>query len=85
MTQSPGDAAAPGNYALWDIKAALEWINDNIAYFGGDTSRITLIGQSSAMAEHCMISPQTNTLFQRVIALSASVNTGNGYNPDPKR
>ncbi|KAK2164457.1 hypothetical protein LSH36_63g06038 [Paralvinella palmiformis] len=84
---STGDDAAPGNYGLWDAKAALQWIKDNIIYFGGDPDTITVFGQSagSGITEHCLLSPHTNTLFQRVIALSGSVNTVVGYNPDPKR
>ena len=87
LSLSIGDDAAPGNYGLWDAKAALQWIKDNIIYFGGDPDTITVFGQSagSGITEHCLLSPHTNTLFQRVIALSGSVNTVVGYNPDPKR
>ena len=68
------DSVAPGNYGLWDAKAALEWVQDNIANFGGDPSRITIFGQSAGatVVSHLMLSQQTNTLFQRGIAISGN-------------
>ena len=44
-----GFSNAPGpdaNVGIRDVRLAVEWIRDNIAAFGGDTSRITLFGQS---------------------------------------
>lgn len=44
---SSGDKYAQGNYALKDVVLALQWIQNNIANFGGDPSKVTLAGQSA--------------------------------------
>lgn len=44
---SSGDDASPGNYAFKDQVAALRWVKENIESFGGDSSRITIFGQSA--------------------------------------
>ncbi|HLK51328.1 MAG TPA: carboxylesterase family protein [Bryobacteraceae bacterium] len=71
---------ASGNYGLMDQIAALEWIRDNIAKFGGDAGNVTVFGQSAGAvdANVLMTSPRTRGLFQRVIAESGTVTR----NPD---
>ncbi len=71
---------ASGNYGLMDQIAALRWIHDNIARFGGDPDNVTIFGQSAGAvdANVLMTSPLTKGLFHRVIAESGTV----ARNPD---
>ena len=69
-----GTDDAPGNMALWDQALALEWVNDNIKYFGGDPNRITLFGESGgawATSLH-ILSPISRNLFHNAIVMSAA-------------
>lgn len=57
--KSRNTIATQGNYGLLDIIASLLWIQDNIAPFGGDVNRVTLMGHASgaALVNLLMISP----------------------------
>lgn len=82
---STGDANISGNFGLKDQLLALKWVKQNIEAFGGDPSKVTLFGQSvGAVSAHMhMLSPQSQGLFQGVIALSGTANVPFAINDSP--
>ncbi|MGA0595856.1 carboxylesterase family protein [Enterovirga sp. CN4-39] len=63
---------APANRGILDQIAALEWVRDNIAAFGGDPANVTLFGQSAGAESVGILlaSPRTEGLFRRAILQS---------------
>ena len=68
-----GGAGRPANLGALDVIAALHWVRDHIADFGGDPGCVTLFGQSSGgdLAARLMVSGAARGLVHRVIVQSA--------------
>lgn len=68
------DPTACGNQAILDMLKALEWVQENIAAFGGDKDNVTIMGQSAGADSVLTLvnSPKSQGLFHRAVALSGA-------------
>ena len=70
LRDAGGDAfRASGNAGMLDIVAALEWVRDNIANFGGDASRVLIFGESGGgqKVSALLAMPAAKGLFHRAV------------------
>lgn len=72
--KAAGGDPISGNVGNLDMVAALEWVKNNIANFGGDPGNVTIIGQSGGGAKvtTLMNMPSAKGLFHKAVALSGS-------------
>ncbi|KAF7273186.1 hypothetical protein GWI33_014105 [Rhynchophorus ferrugineus] len=71
---STGDSVIPGNVGMKDQLMALQWVQRNIKYFGGDPEKVTIFGQSAGAASvsYLLLSPLSKGLFRAAILESGS-------------
>ena len=79
LSKEDGIGGRSGNYAFYDQIAALQWVRNNIAEFGGDPDNITVFGQSAGARSVQMLvsSPLTEGMIAKAIMQS-----GGGINPE---
>lgn len=67
--------AKSGNAGLLDLVAALQWVNKNIASFGGDAQNVTIFGQSGGggKVSTLLATPSAKGLFHKAIIQSGSM------------
>jgi acetylcholinesterase len=81
------DVNSPGNYGIKDMISVLRWVQNNIEFFGGNPSDVSVIGRSGgAVGVHALVvSPAASGLFHRALSQSGSLFNTWAFNRNPAR
>ena len=77
----PNMSKQTGNFGLEDQILSLQWLKENIKYFGGDPNNITIFGESAGGAHisYHLVSPASEGLFEKAIIQSGGCNLVSPY------